>query len=72
VLLAEGRRDAQITRGEGDREAIRIYGDAFSKDKEFYEFTRSMEAYRNTLANSDTRLILSPDSQFLQYLRKAD
>ena len=69
VLLADARRKAQATRGEGDKEAIRIYGEAFSKDKDFYEFTRSLEAYKNTLASPDTRLILSPDSEFLQYLR---
>jgi membrane protease subunit HflC len=72
VLLAEAQKGAQIMRGEGDKEAIRIYGDAFSKDKEFYEFVRSMEAYKNTLATPDTRLILSPDSQFLRYLRRGD
>jgi membrane protease subunit HflC len=72
ILLAEAQKQAQITRGEGDKEAIRIYGEAFSKDKEFYEFARSMEAYKNTLATPDTRLILSPDSQFLRYLRRGD
>jgi membrane protease subunit HflC len=71
VLLADARRKAQAMRGEGDKEAIRIYGEAFSKDRDFYEFTRSLEAYRNTLASPDTRLILSPDSEFLQYLRRS-
>lgn len=69
VLMAEAQRDAQATRGEGDEEAIKIYADAFSKDKEFYEFNRTMEAYRKTLATSDTRLILSPDSAFFKYFQ---
>jgi membrane protease subunit HflC len=67
VILANAGRDAQILRGKGDKEAIKIYADAFNKDKEFYGFIRSMEAYKNTLADSDTRLILSPDSDFFKY-----
>jgi membrane protease subunit HflC len=67
IILAEGERDAQILRGEGDNEAITIYADAFNKDKEFYGFVRSMEAYGNTLADPDTRLILSPDSDFFRF-----
>lgn len=69
VLLAKAHRDAQITRGKGDKEAIKIYADAFNVDKEFYSFMRSMEAYKNTLANPDTRLILSPDSDFFRYFQ---
>lgn len=67
VILANAGRDSQILRGEGDEKAIKIYADAFNKDKEFYGFIRSMEAYKNTLANPETRLILSPDSNFFQY-----
>lgn len=69
VLLAEAERDAQIMKGQGDEEAIRIYADAFNKDSEFYSFVRSMEAYKNTLADPDTRLILSPDSKFFQHFK---
>jgi membrane protease subunit HflC len=67
IILAEANRDAQILRGEGDRQSIKIYADAFNKDKDFYAFMRSMEAYKNTLADADTRLILSPDSAFFKY-----
>ena len=67
VILADAERDAQIIRGAGDKEAIKIYADAFNKDKEFYAFMRSMEAYKNTLGDPDTRLILSPDSDFFRY-----
>lgn len=69
IILAEAAREAQVTRGEGDNEAIKIYADAFNKDKEFYGFIRSLEAYRNTLADPDTRLILSPDSDFFRFFR---
>lgn len=67
VLIAEAQRGAQKLRGEGDKTAIKIYADAFNKDKEFYAFIRSMEAYKNTLANPETRLILSPSSEFFRY-----
>lgn len=70
VILANAERDAQIIRGSGDKEAIGIYAGAFNKDKEFYAFMRSMEAYRNTLGDPDTRLILSPDSDFFRYFDK--
>jgi membrane protease subunit HflC len=67
VILANAERDAQIVRGSGDNEAIKIYALAFNKDKEFYGFMRSMEAYKNTLGDPETRMILSPDSEFFKY-----
>lgn len=67
IILAEAQRDAQIKMGEGDKEAIKIYADAFNKDTEFYGFLRSMEAYKNTLADPQTQLILSPESGFFKY-----
>lgn len=71
VLIAEAQRDAQIMKGQGDNEAIKIYADAFNKDKDFYGFMRSMEAYGNTLADPDTRLILSPNSDFFRYFQES-
>lgn len=67
VLIAESQRDSQILRGQGDEEAIKIYANAFNKDKEFYSFIRSMEAYSKTMANPETQLILSPDSPFFKH-----
>lgn len=67
IILAEAGRDSQIIRGEGDKTAIKIYADAFNVDKEFYSFLRSMEAYKKTMANPETRLILSPDSDFFKH-----
>lgn len=72
VLMAEANRDAQILKGQGDREAIGIYAAAFGKDPDFYDFMRSMDAYRKTMANQDTRLILSPGSAFLKYFVKPE
>ncbi len=69
ILLAEAQRDAQTLRGEGDKAAIEIYGKAFNQDPKFYAFYRSLEAYRKSLMNGDTTLLLSPDSDFLKYFK---
>ena len=67
VILAEAQKQAQILRGEGDAESIRIYADAFGQDKEFFAFYRSLQAYRDALAGSDTTFVLSPDSDFFRF-----
>ncbi len=67
VLLAEAQRDAQIIRGEGDAQAIRIFAESFGKAPEFFSFYRSMQAYREALANGDTTMVLSPDMEFFRY-----
>lgn len=71
ILIAEAQRDSEIKKGEGDKDAIKIYADAFNKDKEFYGFIRSMEAYKNTLADPETSLILSPESDFFRYFQNS-
>lgn len=68
ILLAEAERDSQILRGEGDSEAVRIFAESFGRDVEFFEFYRSMQAYRKALNDDDTTLVLSPDSEFFKYL----
>ena len=67
IIIAEAKKTAQITRGEGDSEAVRIFADAFGRDIEFFSFYRSMEAYRNSLGSDDTTMVLSPDSEFFRY-----
>ena len=67
VILAEAQRDAQRVRGEGDAQAVKIYADAYGKDKPFFAFYRSLQAYRTALVNKDTSFVLSPDSSFFRY-----
>lgn len=67
VILAEAQRDAQTTRGEGDARATEIFAKAYGKNEEFYEFYRSMIAYREALAGQSDVLVLKPDSEFFQY-----
>lgn len=71
VLLAEARRDSEILRGTGDAERNRIFAEAFSRDPDFFAFYRSMEAYRQSLAGSDTTLVLTPNSEFFRYFGEA-
>ena len=71
VLLSEASKEAQILRGNGDEEAIKIYADAFGKDPKFYEFYRSMEAYKESMANDETTLVLTPDSEFFKFFGQA-
>ncbi len=70
ILMAEAEKESEILRGQGDAEASRIYADAFGRDEEFYGFYRTMQAYRGSLNKDDTTLILSPDTDFLQYFEK--
>lgn len=67
VILAEAERDAQRLRGAGDAKAAELAAAAYGKDAEFYAFYRSLEAYRNAMADGRTTLVLDPDSEFLQY-----
>jgi membrane protease subunit HflC len=67
VVLSEARRDAEIKRGEGDAEAVRIFAEAFGKDVDFFTFYRSMQAYREALKDEDTTMVLSPNSDFFRY-----
>ena len=67
ILLAEARKTAEKVRGEGDAQALEIYADAYNQDPEFYRFWRTLESYRTALAE-DTRIVLSTDSEYLEFL----
>jgi modulator of FtsH protease HflC len=70
-IVSEAARDAEIIRGENDGERNRIFAEAFSKDSEFFEFYRSMNAYSEALADSGTTMVLSPTSEFFRYFNSA-
>ncbi|MEE8227975.1 MAG: protease modulator HflC, partial [Kiloniellales bacterium] len=67
VIIAEAERESSIQRGVGDAARNRILGAAYSRDPEFFDFYRSLEAYRRAFADSPTTLLLSPDSEFFRY-----
>jgi modulator of FtsH protease HflC len=70
ILIADAEKESQILRGMGDAKATEIYAKAFSRDAEFYDFYRSMQAYEKSLSKDDTTLILSPDSKFFKHLEQ--
>ena len=69
VILSEAQREAQETRGSGDAQAIQIYADSFGQDAEFFAFYRSMEAYRKSMGQNDTSMVLSPESSFFRFFK---
>lgn len=72
VLEAEAQRDAEMIRGDGDAQAAAIYAQAYTKDPEFYEFYRSLQAYRESFADNGDLFVLKPDSEFFKYFKQAN
>jgi membrane protease subunit HflC len=70
IILAQAYKESEELRGSGDAKAFRIYADAYRQDQKFFEFTRSMEAYKATFKNNKTTLVMSPDSEFFRYLKQ--
>ncbi len=71
VLIANAYRDAERLRGEGDARAADIYAGAYSKDKDFYAFYRSLQAYQESFDGGANMLLLEPDSEFFQYFNES-
>ncbi|WP_105102799.1 protease modulator HflC [Microbulbifer pacificus] len=69
VIESEAYRQAEELRGAGDAEAARIYADAYSKNPEFYRFSRSLTAYRESFKDKGDMLLVEPDSAFFRYLK---
>jgi len=69
IILAEAYKTSQELRGAGEAKAYKTYADAYKQDPTFFEFVRSMEAYKKVFAK-DTTMVLTPDSEFLKYLKK--
>ncbi len=67
VTIAEAEQRSQQIRGEGDAERNRIFAEAYGKDADFFTFYRTMQAYEAGLKSNDTRMVLTPDSDFFRY-----
>ena len=72
VIKADATGESERTRGTGDAERNRVFAEAFGQDPDFFAFYRSMQAYEGALKGDDTRLLLSPDSEFFQYFNGAN
>ena len=69
IILAQAYKESEELRGGGDAKAFRIYADAYRQDPKFFEFTRTMEAYKKTFKDK-SMLVISPDSEFFRYLKQ--
>jgi modulator of FtsH protease HflC len=67
VILANAQKNAQVLRGQGEGESVRIYAEAFQRDADFYAFYRSLQAYREAIGDNSTTLLLAPDGEFFRY-----
>jgi membrane protease subunit HflC len=67
ITLADARRQSEILRGDGDATRTKVLAEAANRDPEFFAFYRSLQAYSQALQNSDTTMVLSPDSEFFRY-----
>jgi membrane protease subunit HflC len=68
-LTSEARREAEIIRGEADAQRNAIFAEAFGRDPEFFEFYRSLTAYSRALQEGNSSMVMSPDSEFFNYLK---
>ncbi len=68
-LVSDANREAEIIRGEADAERNAIFAEAYGADPEFFEFYRSLTAYEKALGGSNSSMVLSPDSEFFNYLK---
>jgi len=70
VISAEAYKDAQEMRGFGDAGAAEIYAKAYNADPEFYDFYRSLDAYKSAFSSKNDVLLLNPDTEFFKYFVK--
>lgn len=68
-LTSDATREAQIIQGEADAQVNAIFADAYGQDQEFFQFYRSLEAYRSGLTSGNARLVIEPPEGFFDYLR---
>lgn len=69
IILAEAYKTSEELRGEGDAKAFKLYASAYRQDPKFFEFTRTMEAYKKSFKDNST-IVMSPDSEFFKYLKQ--
>ena len=67
LALTEAYRNAQTIRGEGDARAAEIAANAYGGDREFYDFYRSLNAYKSGFAGRNDILVLKPEGEFFKY-----
>lgn len=69
VIVAQAYAKAQSIMGDGDAQASSIYAQAYGKNPEFYDYYKSLEAYRSSFANAGDVLVVDPSSDFFNYFK---
>ena len=69
VILAEAYRDSEVVRGRGDAKSTEIYAKSFGQDREFYNFYRSLNAYKGNFSSSSDVILMQPDSEYFKYFK---
>ena len=69
IIVAEAIKQSETMRGEGDATATKIYADSFGRDESFYDFYRSLNAYRETFNNNSDLMVIDPNSEFFKYFK---
>jgi membrane protease subunit HflC len=67
VTIAQAQQEGEQTRGQGDADRNRIFAESYGKDPDFFAFYRSMQAYETALKSGDSRIVVSPKSDFFRY-----
>lgn len=70
IILATAYKESQMLRGKGDAEAAKTYANAYNKNKEFFAFYRSLDAYRKSMGSGNDLIVLEPTSDFFKYFKK--
>lgn len=67
IIIANANKDSQILKGEGDSLSTKIFNEVYSLDTNFYEFYKSLDVYKNIFNKNDTKIIISPQNDFMKY-----
>lgn len=70
IIKANATQKSEILRGEGDAEQTRVLGEAYGRDREFFEFYRTLKAYEASMDGNNTTMVISPDSPFFRYFQR--
>ena len=71
-IEGEGKQEANILKGKADAEIIDSYAKAIRETGEFYNFVRTLEAYKEAFKGDNTRLILTTESSLLRMIKKLE
>lgn len=72
IIVAQAKKESAIIRGEGESKSARIYAEAFQTNREFYDFYRSMQAYKTALLPENTTYVLNPkEGEFFKFLKSS-